>query len=72
MPTYIYGCDKCNHEWEVFVTKVLTPNVAPPCPSCQSGFTTPRIGASRVHFRHTDKEVRIPSLPKKVYIRRDD
>lgn len=71
MPTYEYECEKCKHVWETFLKKVPKTNVAGVCPACGSAFTKTCISRSEIHFHFTDKEVRIPSPPTSVYIRRE-
>lgn len=68
MPTYEYECRKCGKVSENFASVREKPEHIP-CTGC--GDTAHAIvSGSHIHWQHTDKEVRIPSNPKSVYIRR--
>lgn len=71
MPTYNWACDNCNFNFEGFI-RVADLEVVQECPMCGSPSIHRVIAPAEVHFHHTDPEVRIPSPPKSVYIRRKD
>lgn len=68
MPFYEYECRKCGKVSEDFApvgerSKHLT------CAWC-GDVADPIVSGSNIHWQHTEKEVRVPSNPKSVYIRR--
>jgi putative FmdB family regulatory protein len=68
MPFYEYQCRKCNKISEDFAP-VGDKALHLKCHWC--GATgDPIVSSSHVHWEHTPKEVRVPSNPKSVYIRR--
>lgn len=69
MPFYEYQCS-CGWIGEDFAPTVGDRSNTIRCGACgkRAKFV---ISATRTDFKYTDKEVRIPSEPKSVYIRRD-
>lgn len=69
MPFYEYQC-KCGWIGEDFAPTAADRPRTIQCDSCgkRARFV---ISATKTHFKHTDREVRIPSEPTSVYIRRD-
>lgn len=71
MPTYAWKCNDCNLQFDGFIKVRDLPYVTE-CIMCGSANIKRLIEPAKVHFKHTDPEVRIPSPPKSVYIRRKE
>lgn len=69
MATYSYECSSCLHQWDVWGMSLSRMPVVNKCAKCSSPLVHRVLTPLDIHGV-TEKEIRVPSKPTKVYIKR--
>lgn len=70
MPTYDWKCHLCGFVFSGFIA-AKDKEFVNRCPMCEEPGIEQIIAPPKIHFHHTEKEIRVPSKATKVYIKKD-